>query len=136
MLSSFSMADDGFEVINCLFFPNSVHPVSRVSVQKPMPKDKEQEGQRVTFERPFPAHMMAIDGTWRRSCALKDVSETAATLQVEGSIEGLAVKEFFLLLSTAGLAYRRCELDGVNGDEIKVTFLRQKAKARTPKKPT
>jgi hypothetical protein len=80
--------------------------------------------------------MMAIDGTWRRRCTLKDVSETSATLQIDGSIEGLAVKEFFLLLSTVGLAYRRCELDGVNGDEINVRFLRQKAKVRTPKKPT
>jgi hypothetical protein len=46
--------------------------------------------------------MMAIDGTWRRSCSLKEVSETSATLQVDGSIEGLALKEFFLLLSTVG----------------------------------
>jgi hypothetical protein len=79
--------------------------------------------------------MMAIDGTWRRRCTLKDVSETSATLQIDGSIEGLAVKEFVLLLSTVGLAYRRCELGGVNGDEIKVTFLRQKTKVRTPKTP-
>ena len=100
-----------------------------------MPKDKEQEDGHVTFEHPFPAHMMAIDGTWRRSCTLKEVSETSATLRVDGSIEGLALKEFFLLLSTVGLAYRRCELGGVNGDEIKVTFLRQKAKARTSKAP-
>ncbi len=112
-----------------------LHPVSPGSLQEAMPKDKEQEGQRVTFERPFPAHMMAIDGTWRRRCTLKDVSETGATLQIEGSMEGLAVKEFFLLLSTVGLAYRRCELGGVNGDEIKVTFLRQKAKTRTSKAP-
>ena len=75
---------------------------SRVSVKKSMTKDKEQEDGHVTFEHPFPAHMMAIDGTWRRSCSLKEVSETSATLQVDGSIEGLALKEFFLLLSTVG----------------------------------
>ena len=53
-----------------------------------MPKEKEQEGRRVTLEHPLPAHMMAIDGTWRRSCVVKDVSETGATLQVDVSIEG------------------------------------------------
>ena len=73
--------------------------LSRVSVKKYMPKDKEQEDGHVTFEHPFPAHMMAIDGTWRRSCTLKEVSETSATLRVDGSIEGLALKEFFLRLS-------------------------------------
>lgn len=101
-----------------------------------MLKDKEREGQRLTFEYPLPAHVMAIDGTWRRSCVLKNISETDATLQVDGSIEGLALKEFFLLFSTVGLTYRRCELGGVNGDVVKVTFLRQRAKARTPKAPT
>ena len=95
-----------------------------------MPKEKEQEGRRVTLEHPLPAHMMAIDGTWRRSCVVKDVSETGATLQVDVSIEGLALKEFFLLLSSTGLAYRRCQLDRVNGDEITVSFLRQKSKSK------
>jgi hypothetical protein len=33
-----------------------------------MRQDKEQEGRPVTFEHRFPAQMMAIDGTWRRSC--------------------------------------------------------------------
>ena len=41
--------------------------------------------------------MMAIDGTWRRPCTLEDVSETGARLTVDGSIEGLPLKEFFLL---------------------------------------
>jgi len=31
-------------------------------------------------------------------------------------MQGLALKEFFLLLSSTGLAYRRCRLDWVNGD--------------------
>ncbi|MGY4435094.1 hypothetical protein ACVWWO_007571 [Bradyrhizobium sp. F1.13.1] len=93
-----------------------------------MTKETEQEGRRVTFEHALPAHMMAIDGTWRRSCTIKDVSETNATLQVETSIEGLALTEFFLLLSSTGLAYRRCQLDRVNGEEISVSFLRQKGK--------
>ena len=82
-------------------------------------------GERVTFERGFAAHMMGIDGTWRRNCMMEDISETGAKLQVEGSVEGLNLKEFFLLLSSTGLAYRRCELSWVNGDQIGVTFLKQ-----------
>jgi hypothetical protein len=47
---------------------------------------------------------------------------------VEGSVEGLHLKEFFLLLSSTGLAYRRCELAWVNGDQIGVIFLRHRGK--------
>ena len=46
------------------------------------------KGDRVTFERGFAAHMMGIDGTWRRACVMEDVSETGAKLTVEGSVEG------------------------------------------------
>jgi hypothetical protein len=82
------------------------------------------KGERVIFERGIPAHMMGIDGTWRRECTMEDVSETGAKLTVEGSVEGLHLKEFFLLLSSTGLAYRRCELSWVNGDQIGVNFLK------------
>jgi PilZ domain len=82
------------------------------------------KGERVIFERGFSAHMMGIDGTWRRECMMEDVSETGAKLTVEGSVEGLHLKEFFLLLSSTGLAYRRCELAWVNGDQIGVNFLK------------
>jgi hypothetical protein len=68
--------------------------------------------------------MMAIDGTWRRNCQLSAISEDDAVLNVEGSIQGLNLKEFFLLLSSTGLAYRRCELVRVNGTEIDIQFLR------------
>jgi len=67
--------------------------------------------------------MMAIDGTWRRSCVMDDVSQTGARLTVDSSIAGLNLKEFFLLLSSTGLAYRRCSLAWVNGEEIGVTFV-------------
>ena len=91
---------------------------------------------RVTFERGIPAFMMAIDGTWRRNCMMEDVSEVGAKLTVEGSVEGLHLKEFFLLLSSTGLAYRRCELAWVNGDQIGVNFLKagdkKKAVRRAP----
>ena len=32
------------------------------------------KGERVTFERGIDAHMMGIDGTWRRDCTMEDVS--------------------------------------------------------------
>ena len=59
---------------------------------------------RVVFGRGFGANMMAIDGTWRRPCTMEDVSETGARLTVCCSIQGLPLKEFFLLLSTMGTA--------------------------------
>ena len=83
-----------------------------------------QRGDRVVFERGFPAHLMGIDGTWRRNCLVEDISETGAKLTVEGSVEGLNLKEFFLLLSSTGLAYRRCELAWVNGEQIGAGFLK------------
>ena len=79
---------------------------------------------RVIFERGFAANMMAIDGTWRRPCTMEDVSETGARLTVQGPIEGLNLKEFFLLLSTIGKAYRRCQLAWVNNDQVGVLFLK------------
>jgi len=82
------------------------------------------KAKRVVFERGFAANMMAIDGTWRRPCTMEDVSETGARLTVDGSIEGLPLKEFFLLLSTMGNAYRRCQLAWVNGDQVGVFFLK------------
>jgi hypothetical protein len=75
--------------------------------------DERRVGGRITFERGIPAFMMGIDGTWRRNCSMEDVSD-----------EGLHLNEFFLLLSSTGLAYRRCELSWVNGDQIGVNFLK------------
>lgn len=89
---------------------------------------------RVVFERGVPAQMMGIDGTWRRECTMEDVSDTGAKLTIDGSVEGLHLKEFFLLLSSTGLAYRRCELAWVNGDQIGVNFLKvgeKRKKARS-----
>ena len=77
---------------------------------------------RVTFVRGHVVHIMGIDGTWRRKCTLLDVSATGARLTVDGSIEGLKLTEFFLLLSSTGLAFRRCSLVRVNGDQIGLKF--------------
>jgi hypothetical protein len=77
---------------------------------------------RVVFERGYDAHMMAIDGTWRLPCKIEDISEDGAKLSIDQSIEGLSLKEFFLLLSSTGLAFRRCELGWVNGETMGVNF--------------
>src|SRR6202166_4330531 len=94
---------------------------------------------RVDFESGIPVYMMGIDGTWRRDCMMIDVSQTGARLLIEGSLEGLDLREFFLLLSSTGLAYRRCELVRVAGDQIGVEFLaREKSvkKAVARQRPT
>lgn len=80
--------------------------------------------ERVTFSRSYDVCMMAIDSTWRRNCQLSAISEEDAVLNVEGSIQDLNLKEFFLLLSSTGLAYRRCELVRVNGAEMDIQFLK------------
>jgi hypothetical protein len=74
--------------------------------------------------------MMAIDGTWRRNCLMEDVSEGGAKLTIQGSLEGLHLKEFFLLLSSTGLAYRRCEMAWVNGDQMGVIFMERSNRKR------
>ncbi len=85
---------------------------------------------RVTFSRGYDVCIMAIDGTWRRSCQLNAISDNDAILTVEGSIQGLNLKEFFLLLSSTGLAYRRCELVCVNGAEMDIQFIKGKNKKK------
>jgi hypothetical protein len=83
---------------------------------------------RVIFEQ-------GIDGTWRRDCTMEDVSEGGAKLVVHRPVEGLHLEEFFLLLSTTGLAYRRCQLAWINGDRLGVCFLkRNNAKRKTATK--
>lgn len=86
---------------------------------------------RVGFERGVDVQIMGIDGTWRRSCQMLDVSEGGAMLAVMGSVGELDLKEFFLLLSSTGLAYRRCKMVRVNGDRIGVIFLKHECKKKT-----
>jgi hypothetical protein len=85
---------------------------------------------RISFSRGHDVCIMGIDGTWRRNCQLNAISDNDAVLTVEGSIQGLNLKEFFLLLSSTGLAYRRCELVRVNGTEMDIQFLRNRAAKR------
>jgi PilZ domain len=91
----------------------------------------DRKSERVDFERGIPVYIMGIDGTWRRDCMMIDVSQTGARLRIEGSLEGTDLREFFLLLSSTGLAFRRCKLVRVDGEQIGVQFL---ARDRTRKK--
>ena len=83
----------------------------------------DRKSERVDFERGIHVYIMGIDGTWRRDCLMIDVSQTGARLCIEGSFEGLDLREFFLLLSSTGLAFRRCKMVRVDGDQIGVEFL-------------
>ena len=77
---------------------------------------------RVRFDHRHPANLMGVDGTWRRSCILLDASDSGAKLEIEGSAEVLQSKEFFLLLSSTGLAFRRCEMVWIDGSQVGVKF--------------
>jgi hypothetical protein len=68
---------------------------------------------------------MAIDGTWCRDCKIMDVSDFGAKLQIDQSVEGLHLREFFLVLSRTGIAHRRCELVWFRGCELGVNFVRK-----------
>jgi hypothetical protein len=95
----------------------------------------DRKSERVDFERGIQVYMMGIDGTWRRDCLMVDVSQTGARLCVEGTLQGLDLKEFFLLLSSTGLAYRRCRMIRLDGDQIGIEFVKPvKAANRKPVK--
>jgi hypothetical protein len=93
----------------------------------------DRKSERVRLEHKHPVNLMGVDGTWRRSCLLLDVSSTGTRLDVDGTLEVLQAKEFFLLLSSTGLAFRRCELIRVDGSEIGVRFI--EARKKGPGRP-
>ena len=78
----------------------------------------DRKSERVRVEHRHPVNLMGVDGTWRRSCVLLDASATGARLEVDGSLEVLMAHEFFLILSSTGLAFLRFELVLVNGAEV------------------
>ncbi|UPK30944.1 PilZ domain-containing protein [Bradyrhizobium sp. 195] len=99
-----------------------------------MSEAEQRSDRRVVFERPIEARLMAIDGTWQRACKIHDVSELGAKLVIDGAI---GQKEFFLVLSPIGLAYRHCELSWVNGEFVGVQFInRGKASKRAQRGET
>ncbi|UPK38115.1 PilZ domain-containing protein [Bradyrhizobium sp. 186] len=85
---------------------------------------------RVRFEHKHTVSIMGVDGTWRRSCILLDASESGAKLEVEGSTDPLKAQEFFLVLSSTGLAFRRCELIWVDGSQVGVQYVTAKKKGK------
>jgi hypothetical protein len=91
---------------------------------------------RVRFDTARQTVMIGVDGTWRRDCAIADISHSGAKLILKTSIAGLKVREFFLLLTPDGTAYRRCELVRVDGDCIGVRFVTtRRAGVRSPRPP-
>jgi hypothetical protein len=78
---------------------------------------------RVKMDNRQPVNLMGSDGTWRRSCVLLDVSNSGAKIEVEGTLDVLQAKEFFMVLSSTGLAYRRCELVWIDGTTAGVHFV-------------
>ena len=81
------------------------------------------KAKRVVFERGFAANMMAIDGTWRRSCVMEDASDGGAKLTVEGPLEGLQLSVSAAFLNWACLSPLRISMG--HGDQFGVTFLRR-----------
>lgn len=91
----------------------------------------DRKSERVHFEHHHPMNLMGVDGTWRRSCVMLDVSATGAKLAVEGTLDVLRAQEFFLVLSSTGLAFRRCELIRIDGSEIGVRFVTHEKRKKT-----
>src|ERR1700686_2338704 len=77
----------------------TVAELSPAAVGCAMPTDQpslaERRGNRFVSQEGFPARVMAIDGTWCRDCKIMDVSDFGAKLQIDQSVEGLRLREFF-----------------------------------------
>jgi PilZ domain len=86
-------------------------------------KGEHRRASRVRFDHRHPVNLMGVDGTWRRKCFLLDASESGAKLEIEGSADVLQSREFFLVLSSTGLAFRRCEMVWVDGSQVGVKFI-------------
>jgi hypothetical protein len=78
---------------------------------------------RVRFDSLRETLMMGVDGSWRCECAIADISHTGARLMLKAPLPKPNTREFFLLLTPNGSAYRRCELVRVDGDTIGVRFV-------------
>ncbi|MCK1743278.1 PilZ domain-containing protein [Bradyrhizobium sp. 139] len=85
---------------------------------------------RVKMDHKQAVNLMGSDGMWRRSCVLLDISQSGAKIEVEGTLDVLQAKEFFLLLSSTGLAYRRCELIWIDGTTAGVHFVTADSKKK------
>lgn len=99
------------------------------------PLAPKRKARRVEFSRGIPVQIVGLDGTWRRNCLMMDVAFGGAKLVIEPSTNRLASKDFFLVLSTTGAAYRRCELVWSNGKQLGVRFLESADNSPRTKSP-
>jgi PilZ domain len=79
--------------------------------------------QRIHFEQGYPARIMGIDGTWYRDCIIEDISQTGAQVSFTSSVDGLPLKELFLVLASRGTVHRRCEMVWLNGSLMGLRFI-------------
>jgi hypothetical protein len=91
--------------------------------------EQKRKSNRVQFGKGFAMKIIAIDGSWYRACEILDVSEDGAMLQFQDSLSGLVLDEFFLMLSSTGVAFRRCRLAWVNGSQMGVHFIKSNERA-------
>jgi hypothetical protein len=87
------------------------------------PLAPKRKARRVEFSRGIPVQIVGLDGTWRRNCLMMDVAFGGAKLVIKSPVDELTARNFFLMLSTTGAAYRCCELVWSNGEQIGVRFL-------------
>ncbi len=90
---------------------------------------RKRRSERVDFTKGIPVRMVGLDGKWSRDCFMVDASATGARLTIDESLAGQDFREFFLLLSSTGLVYRRCRMVRRAGDQIGIEFI-EPTKAR------
>jgi hypothetical protein len=93
--------------------------------------DNGRKASRVRMDHKQPVNLMGSDGTWLRRCLLLDVSQSGARIEVEGTLDVLQAKEFFMLLSSTGLAYRRCELVWIDGTTAGIHFVKASGRKKS-----
>ena len=93
---------------------------------------EQRKSKRIEFEHDRNARMLSADGTWQRACKLLDISASGVQLELSGSLAGLDVKEFFLMLSSDGRVYRRCELVRIDGQQIGARIVEKALPKKNP----
>src|ERR1700731_2638513 len=87
--------------------------------------------ERVTFSRGYGVCIMGIDGTWRRDCLLKAISDIDAILTVEGSISGPQSQGVLsvAVLHRPGLSPMRAHPRQRHRDRCRVSEVQEQEKA-------
>lgn len=78
---------------------------------------------RINFYQGLNVRIVAIDGTWSRSCKMIDVSLKGCKLLVENPFEGINERQFFLVFSATDAVRRRCKLIWTDREQLGVRFL-------------